>query len=461
MSGRPQPVRRPTPTLPARRPRLGPRVPWVWLLLLALGAAPAARPAPAKSLAGRWRFALDRADRGVAEGWYARALPAQIDLPGSLPAAGIGDEVSTNTPWTGSIVDRSWFTAPRYARYRRPGQVRVPFWLQPGKYYAGVAWFQRELEVPRQWRGQRLVLFLERVHWESRAWVDARGLGGNNSLATPHEYDLGQLSPGRHTLTIRVDNRRIVDIGENSHAISDHTQGNWNGIVGRIEVRPTPLVWLEDLQVYPHLATHSVTVRGLLGNATGRPVTNTVGCYLLDPGDMRYPGDPRARLWATNFTVVCARTTNRFAAEVPAWSSATPWDEFRPNLHELTVWVADGDERNPDQRRIRLTRRLSVGYRDAATAGTQFTINGRPTFLRGTLECCIFPKTGHPPMQAPEWKRVLGVAKAYGLNLIRFHSYCPPEAAFEAADELGLYLQVETCWANQSTTLGDGGPVDQ
>jgi hypothetical protein len=100
------------------------------------------------SLAGRWRYALDRADVGLAEAWFHRALPGTLRLPGSLPGQGIGDPISTNTPWVGGIVDRSWFTAPEYARYREPGRVKVPFWLQPERYYKGVAWYQRTIEIP-------------------------------------------------------------------------------------------------------------------------------------------------------------------------------------------------------------------------------------------------------------------------------------------------------------------------
>jgi hypothetical protein len=82
--------------------------------------------------------------------------------------------------------------------------------------------------------------------------------------------------------------------------------------------------------------------------------------------------------------------------------------------------------------------------------------------LRGTLECAIFPKTGYPPTDVDEWKRIFNVVKSHGLNHVRFHSWCPPEAAFNAADELGVYLQVEcSSWANQSTTLGDGLPIDK
>ena len=65
-------------------------------------------------------------------------------------------------------MDEFWFTAPELAKYCAPGNMKVPFWLQPEKYYAGILWFQRDLEVPADWRGRRVVLFLERAHWETR-----------------------------------------------------------------------------------------------------------------------------------------------------------------------------------------------------------------------------------------------------------------------------------------------------
>ncbi|MCX7827090.1 MAG: beta-galactosidase, partial [Verrucomicrobiae bacterium] len=89
-----------------------------------------------QSLAGQWRFALDRDDKGVAEQWFNQTLGGRIRLPGSLPAQSIGDDVTVDTKWIGGIVDKSWFTAPEYAKYRQPGNVKVPFWLQPDKHYA-------------------------------------------------------------------------------------------------------------------------------------------------------------------------------------------------------------------------------------------------------------------------------------------------------------------------------------
>ena len=398
-----------------------------------------ARALPANdalSLDGTWRFQLDRADAGIAENWATKKLSGRIHLPGSLPEQGIGDDVTTNTVWTGNIRDRSFFTAPEFAKYRQPGNIKLPFWLTPEKYYAGVAWYQRTVTIPADWKNQRVVLKLERPHWQTQVWLDGKNFGTNDSLGTPHEYDFGQLAPGKHTLTIRVDNRRIVDIGENSHSISDHTQGNWNGLVGDLSLRATPQVWIEDLQVYPHVATHSATVTGSICNASG--ANGEAGMLFYVDGKLAQ-------------SVVADWTTNggTFTGEIFLGENATNWDEFHPAVHHLTAKLGDA------------TRSTTFGLREISTRGTQFVVNGRKTFFRGTLECCVFPLTGHPPTDVASWQRIITIAKAHGLNLFRFHSWCPPEAAFQAADELGFYFQVEAgSWANSSSTLGDGKPVD-
>jgi len=419
------------------------------LIFAALLWAPlACRAAESGSLPldGQWRFELDRADAGLQEAWFARTLPNRIKLPGGLTEQGMGDPVTMKTSWIGGIVDKSWFTAAEYAAYREPGHVKVPFWLQPDLYYAGAAWFQRDITVAKEWTGQRVVLHLERPHWETRVWVDGKVIGTHNALATPHEYDLGQLAPGQHTLTLRVDNRMVIDIGENSHSLSDHTQGNWNGVVGRIELRATPLVWIEEAQVYPNAARKSARVNVKVGNQTGKPVKVKLGFAVL--------AEKRAAPAAVPLEFEVPSGGGASETTLALGEDAPLWDEFHPILHELKLsLVAENGAKH-----ARLTR---FGLRDIVTEGTQITINGRKTFLRGTLECAIFPRTGHPPTDVAEWKRIIGVAQAHGLNHLRFHSWCPPEAAFVAADELGMYVQVEcSSWANQSTTIGDGKPVD-
>jgi GH18 family chitinase len=416
-------------------------------------------------LSGVWRFDLDPADEGLVSFRENRTLGERIRLPGVLQAQGFGEDVTVDTQWTGQIVDRSFFTAPRYEPYRRPGNVKVPFWLQPDKHYVGPAWYEREVVIPPEWKGRRLVLHLERPHWQTITWLDGRLVGSSDSLSTPHEHDLGTaVEPGTHRLTIRVDNRLVVDVGLNSHSVTDHTQGNWNGIVGRIDLRAGSPVWIEDLQAFPHVATKSVTVRGRLGNATGRAGRGTLrlGVEARLPPGVGGPfggglppgvGGGGAAPESKAVDVSWDASGGEFEAEYPLGASARRWDEFSPALYRLTATLDAGGSHD--------TRTVSIGLREIGTQGTQFVMNGRKIFVRGTLECAIFPKTGRPPTDVDSWRRIVRVAKAHGLNAIRFHSWCPPEAAFTAADEEGFYYQVEVAsWANGSTRLGGGLPID-
>jgi len=412
-------------------------------LLVALLTFSAACAADVLSLDGQWRFELDRKGAGIEQRWYARKLPGQVRLPGTLTEQGIGDEISLETPWTGGIVDKSFFTAPEYEKYRQAGHIKVPFWLQPEKYYAGAAWYQRDIDIPEEWRGKRIVLFLERAHWETRVWVDGKSFGANTALATPHEHELGlSVLPGKHVLTIRVDNRMVVDIGENSHSVSDHTQGNWNGIVGRIELQATPPVRIDDLEVFASAADKPVVVRGRIVDATRQPGRGEV----LISSRRVEAGNASPSL--AHVSVTWAAGGGEFETQLPG--EFETWDEFNPVLYEVTASLLDSSQS------------VRFGRRDITTQGTQFVLNGRKLFIRGTLECAIFPATGHPPVDVDSWKRIIRIAKAHGLNNIRFHSWCPPEAAFVAADELGFYYHVEcSSWPNQSTALGDGKPVDK
>lgn len=387
------------------------------------------------SLAGTWRFRLDPEDVGIAEGWFGRTLPQEIDLPGSLQEQGFGNEITLDTEWTGTLYDQDWHTRPEYQEYTVPGNIMLPFWLQPERHYVGVAWYEREIEIPEDWEGRRVVLFLERPHWETTVWVDGRSVGSNDSLSTPHVYDLGtELVSGSHRLGIRIDNRVHVPVGLNAHSISDNTQTNWNGIVGRIALVSTTPVWLDDVQVYPDLDARTALVVATIGNATGRP-----GSGMLSVGGEQQPVD-----WTD--------TGGEARVRIDLAPDARPWDEFDPALQRVSLELSGG---GADHR-----REVSFGLRHVGTRGTQFTINGRKTYVRGTLECCIFPLTGYPPTDVASWTRIIRICKAHGLNTIRFHSWCPPEAAFVAADELGFYLQPEAAvWARE-TRVGTGSSLD-
>src|SRR6478609_657743 len=133
-------------------------------------------------LAGNWRFQLDRHDLGIDDEFFKHDLTQTIALPGILQAQGYGDEISTNTPWVLSLYDKLWFQREDYKAFATPGNVKVPFVSQPQRHYLGVAWYQRDIEIPKEWEGRRAVLFLERTRWETRAWIDDKLIGTNRSL---------------------------------------------------------------------------------------------------------------------------------------------------------------------------------------------------------------------------------------------------------------------------------------
>ncbi|MBN1363089.1 MAG: hypothetical protein JW993_20990 [Sedimentisphaerales bacterium] len=410
-------------------------------LSLVVGSAHAA----SVNLSGRWAFALDANDVGIARTWFDQALAGSIRLPGSLQEQGYGAKPSAKTEWT-SGIGTALLGDPRFAEYVQAEDFMSPFWLTPDRHYVGAAWYQRQVTVPADWKGKRIALFLERPHWQTTVWVDGHNMGTRDGLGMVHEYDLTAVcEPGHtHRLTIRVDNREVVPVGKDAHSISDQTQSNWNGIAGRLELRAGPKVWFDDVQIHPNLGDSQVRVVVQLGNGTG-----VAGSGLLRVHATSYQSESQHSTDLQTVPVEWSEQGGQATFAHSMGSGLLAWDEYSPALYRLELeLVGDG---------VEAQKTVSFGMRELGIQDKQFTINGRKIFLRGTLECCIFPQHGYPPTDVGEWKRIIGIAKAHGLNHFRFHSWCPPEAAYVAADEMGFYLQVEgSCWA----AFGDGTALD-
>src|SRR5450631_422851 len=328
--------------------------------------------AGAQSLAGQWRFSLDRDDIGVKETWFARDLAAttRISLPGILQTQGYGDDITAETQFIAALPrDMAWYKLPQYAEYTKPGHVKVPYLSQPVKHYLGVAWYQRDIEIPAAWKGKRVGLNLERTRWQTTVYLDEREMGTCHSLVAPHEYDLGVILPGKHRLSIRIDNRMILPYRFDGHGVSDAEGSTWNGIVGRIELSATSPVWIEDAQVFPSVANKSAQVKVRIGNVTGG-----VGSGTLSVGSTKVP--------------VTWDASGGDASIDVALPGATPWSEFTPVLQHLTVRLAgtSADDR----------RDVTFGLREIKSEGKQILLNGELFNLRATHDAGGFPLTGYP-----------------------------------------------------------------
>ena len=399
-------------------------------------------------LSGIWQFQIDRNDVGVKEQWFSKKLADKITLPGSMNENRKGDDVTLHTQWTASIYDSSFFYNPRLEKYRDPDNLKLPFWLTPVKYYVGVAWYQKEVTIPVNWKGKRIVLFLERPHIETRVWANNEEIGMQNSLCVPHVYDLtSYLKPGKNTLSVRVDNRiKDIDVGKDSHSITDQTQGNWNGIVGRIELQATPKSYIDDIQVFPDVKNKKALVKLLLrGNSSGI-LTLEANSFNSDTPHSVVPV-------TRNYKI--DKDSLRLDVELPMGEDMQTWDEFHPTLYQLKITMKSGKNETD----VKVTH---FGMRDFTIKETYFYVNDKKIVLRGTVENCVFPLTGYPAMDVESWERIFRICRNFGLNHMRFHSYCPPKAAFVAADLVGFYLQPEgPTWPNHGSSLGDGRPVDK
>ncbi len=403
-------------------------------------------------LSGKWKFAMDESDIGVTEKWYLKSLSDSITLPGSMTENLKGYDITLTTKFTASIYDSSWFFNPKMEKYRKLDNIKMPFWLTQAKHYVGLAWYQKEVKIPADWKNENIRLHLEQPHFITKVWIDDIEIGSQNSLTTPHVFDItGKIKPGKHRVTVRIDNRlKDIDVGANSHSVTDHTQGNWNGMVGKLEFQAGSALFFDDIQIFPDLKNQKAIVRIKIINSKGQALKGKV---LLNTKS--FNSDELHTLEPNETTVSFAKgeTEKEFETVLFFGDKMQTWDEFSPALYNLTAKLVSG--------KMNDERKVEFGMREMSIQGKYFYVNGNITMLRGTVENALFPLTGYPPRDVASWERVFRICKAYGLNHMRFHSYCPPEAAFRAADKIGIYLQPEgPSWPNHSTQLGRGLPID-
>jgi hypothetical protein len=374
-------------------------------------------------LSGRWRFKRDDNKQGMKQNWFSNILPANGTGPSEIVLPGTTDQARAGIPNP---------EAPSLKGLYRPN------------LYTGPAWYQREIEIPPQWKNKSVTLFMERAHWVTHAWLDGKALGTQESLIAPHVYDLGTLlSPGKHLLTICADNTLLFDLGEFVSIYYEGTQTNWNGVIGRIELEAHDPISLTKVQAYPDVNRKSVRITLRVGNKSGSHASGNITLSVTNSS-----GHPSGHLAGSDVMVPFAFPGEEIVLEahVPLGPEIQLWDEFTPNLYTLHAALSTkGKPACHDEQSV------TFGMRELGTKGTQFTMNGRPLMLRGTLECAIFPLTAFPPTDVDSWRRIYQIEQSYGFNFIRFHSWTPPEAAFTAADLEGVLIQTEGPQANVPT----------
>lgn len=365
-------------------------------------------------LSGSWRYRTDEKDEGVAAGY---ACDTFSDDGFMLPGSACENKVGVKSEYSGEL-NKDTVRAPR-ERYE----------------YIGPLWLQREVEIPEDFTGA-VKLFLERVNIASELWIDGEKIGRQiTELSAPHVYDLtDKLTAGKHVFTLRIDNRNLLNIDTMASGYSVDTQGYWNGVIGRIELLREERFRVENIQVYP--ADNGIRVRLTEISDVHSPFERRHARLELSVSD---PDGNTLGVKPFEKELFNSRQTEHLFYEM---EDIRCWDEFDPALYTLNVrYECCG---TVDAKSVRF------GMREIKSENKKLLLNGRQISLRGTIDCAIYPMTGYPPMDSDTWIRNFKTIKSYGLNHVRFHAWCPPENAFNAADELGVYISVEMpLWLNR------------
>lgn len=398
-------------------------------------------------LNGKWHVVLEDGTTG------------QMDLPGTLDENGIGHRDVGANQWhpdavLGNAAGEIDKDAPIATRFTRRHT------------YEGEARISRKITVP-DYGTDRLFILAERAR-ALRLLVDGEACAvfRQGTLSTPYIFELTGAAPGEHEFTFLSDNsypgmpKAAICY---SSAATDETQTNWNGILGECSMYTRPQNFIDSLRVYPR--------------AVKKEEKNKAGGYVLDvcvelaPGAKKVYKDAKIILQSEALAVgeledtqtlteiiSCSgeglteagtdkeenpKTMEIWFRDLPLRENVKLWDEDEGNLYEMAVTLDNGISAE-DKGGSTAECRIRFGIRSFGDNGSgRLALNGRAIFLRGEANCAEYPETGHPPMTIPEWKEMLLKYRSYGINFVRFHSHCEPEAAFAAADELGMLLQPE------------------
>lgn len=349
-----------------------------------------------QDLAGQWQVRLDENNELLKDNLSNLKTEGEINLPGSLAENGFG--LKTKGSDFGILT-------PEYK-------------------YVGKAWYSKEITIPKNWTNRELEINLERVLWESHIIIDGIELSRQDGLGTPHVHRIAPLKPGKHQLTILVDNEMIHNIGDKGHAYGEYTQSIWNGIVGGMQLKALSPSRIEMVRTFPDIEKD---VLNLKVKAKAKDQAKAQFAYEIvsvKTGDVALAGEFEKEIGDKHFDVA-----------IPADGKLQKWSEFTPETYLLKIKLKDG--KNED------IYETEFGFYQVSQNGTKILINNQPVFLRGNLDCVHFPLTGYPSCKLEDWIKIFKTYKDYGLNHARFHSWCPPEAAFKAANRVGIYLQAE------------------
>ncbi|MGW6956921.1 glycoside hydrolase family 2 TIM barrel-domain containing protein [Streptomyces chartreusis] len=347
-------------------------------------------------LDGDWRFQLLSApDAPVGGAWSTAQVPGAWTLQGTSDL-------------------------PQYTNVRTPFGEFPPH--SPAANPTGV--YEREVDVPGDWAGRRIVLQVGAAESVLLVHVDGRPAGISKDSHLAAEFDLTALVRPGARATVRLT---MVKWSDASH-LEDQDQWWHGGITRSVLLYATDRLHLADVTVRAAYSgdlrvdcrvrdTGGALPEGwyLTGDLDGQPLAQDAEFDRANAEDERvsdFLGE--ARLLAT-------------VADVRTWNAETP------ELYDLTVRLHRRDGTVAD------TSRHRIGFRDVEVVGRDLLVNGERVFVRGVNRHDFHPLTGRT-VSYDDMRADLVLLKRFGFNAVRTAHYPNDPALYDLADELGLYV---------------------
>jgi hypothetical protein len=287
-------------------------------------------------------------------------------------------------------------------------------------YLAGVGWYRKVFDAPPGWKESLVTLRVGGARVEAWVWLNGSLLTHHLGHSVPFEVGLNEsLRPGgSNTLLIALDN---TSEGQEGTSLRGY-QGRSAGLYRPVSIKITGGTRIKTCYLRPAkegqriLWTVDLEAKDIGRNTLLRWKIETQGGRLL------------------------GQSTERAQGTTVQWETETfgmrPWTEHTPVLYDVEVSIAK--EGKPLD-----SHRQKFGLRLLERDGNQLRLNGRPIMFRGTTDHYYFPTTTMAPLNVEPYRDRIHRLKELGFNWIRFHTWVPSEEYMQAADELGMMMQVE------------------
>ena len=306
------------------------------------------------------------------------------------------------------------------------GQITVPFC--PESPLSGVGhrdfiemmWYQREISIPAEWAGQRVLLHFGAVDYECEAFVGGVSVGRHWGGTSSFSFDLtSHVTPGQsHNLVLYVRDEIRSGQQPGGKQCPDYASRRCHytrttGIWQTVWLEAVPEHGLGDVQVIPDLDGSRFLIVPRY-HAVRRGLGLRVTLYKGDEAVTQ--GQVMANRGATCALPIAAPRT---------------WSPEAPFLYDLVYEVLDEDERTLDR------VRGYAGLRKVHIEGNQIYLNNLPIYLRLVLDQGFYPDGIWTAPSDEALKRDIELSMGAGFNGARLHQKVFEERFHYWADKLG------------------------